>query len=151
MGCLLSASAIDATTLAFRFYQRHWRTLLAITAVVVVPLTLLQYLFGDLIRTQGEEVANGVVETASWAVGIAGLVAALAALLMFLVLTSAITRAVAAEVAGEDPGGVGSGAGNSGHPAEWALVGVLLYLDLRARKEALTLEALRADLQASAA
>ena len=31
------------------------------------------------------------------------------------------------------------------------LVGVLLYLDLRARKEALTLESLRADLQASAA
>jgi hypothetical protein len=32
----------------------------------------------------------------------------------------------------------------------WELVGVLLYLDLRARKEALTLEQLRADLQASA-
>jgi hypothetical protein len=31
------------------------------------------------------------------------------------------------------------------------LVGVLLYLDLRARKERLTMEALRADLQASAA
>jgi hypothetical protein len=31
------------------------------------------------------------------------------------------------------------------------LVGVLLYLDLRVRKENLTLEALRADLQASAA
>jgi hypothetical protein len=31
------------------------------------------------------------------------------------------------------------------------LVGVLLYLDLRARKENLTLEALRSDLQASAA
>jgi hypothetical protein len=31
------------------------------------------------------------------------------------------------------------------------LVGVLLYLDLRVRKEALTLESLRADLQASAA
>jgi len=31
------------------------------------------------------------------------------------------------------------------------LVGVLLYLDLRARKESLTLDALRADLQASAA
>jgi hypothetical protein len=30
------------------------------------------------------------------------------------------------------------------------LVGVLLYLDLRARKEQLTLETLRADLQASA-
>jgi len=31
-----------------------------------------------------------------------------------------------------------------------ALVGVLLYLDLRARKEGLTMETLRTDLQASA-
>ena len=31
-----------------------------------------------------------------------------------------------------------------------ALVGVLLYLDLRARKESLTMETLRTDLQASA-
>jgi hypothetical protein len=31
------------------------------------------------------------------------------------------------------------------------LVGVLLYLDLRARKERLTMDTLRADLQASAA
>jgi hypothetical protein len=30
------------------------------------------------------------------------------------------------------------------------LVGVLLYLDLRARKETLTMDRLRADLQASA-
>jgi hypothetical protein len=39
---------------AFRLYQRHWRTLLAIAAVVVVPLTLLQYLLGDWVRTRGE-------------------------------------------------------------------------------------------------
>ena len=89
---------------AFQLYQRHWRTLLAIAAVVVVPFTLLQYLLGDQVRTRGEESANGVIETATWAVGIAGLVAALAGLLMFLVLTGAITRTVAAEVAGEDPG-----------------------------------------------
>jgi hypothetical protein len=89
---------------AFGFYQRHWRTLLAIAAVVVVPFTLLQYLLGDQVRTRGEETANGVViETASWAVGLAGLVTALAGLVMFLVLTGAITRAVAAEVAGQDP------------------------------------------------
>ena len=31
---------------AFQLYRRHWRTLLAIAAVVVVPLTLLQYLLG---------------------------------------------------------------------------------------------------------
>jgi hypothetical protein len=242
---------------AFQLYQRHWRTLLAIAAVVVVPLTLLQYLFGDLVRTQGETTRNGVVETATWSVGIAGLLAALAGILMYLVLTGAITRAVAAEVAGEDPsveqsyrfgfhrlgsvllvsvlvglatiGGLilfvlpgiyigvrlavsiqalvvegrrGTQAmGRSwelvgGHwwhafgtllvaalltgiinavitapfsATSWfaqgvaaavatvvtlpygVLVGVLLYLDLRARKERLTLEALRADLQASAA
>jgi hypothetical protein len=89
---------------AFQLYRRYWRTLLAIAAVVVVPLTLLQYLFGDLVRTQGETTRNGVVvETARWSVGIAGLVAALAAILMYLVLTGAITRAVAAEVVGEDP------------------------------------------------
>jgi hypothetical protein len=88
---------------AFRLYQRHWRTLLAIAAVVVVPLTLLQYLFGDWIRSRGEVTSLQEVSTATWAVGAAGLVAALAGLLMYLVLTGAITRAVAAEVAGEDP------------------------------------------------
>jgi hypothetical protein len=91
---------------AFQLYQRHWRTLLAIAAVVVVPLTLLQYLFGNLARTQGETTRNGVVvvvETATWSVGIAALLAALGGILMYLVLTGAITRAVAAEVAGEDP------------------------------------------------
>ena len=73
---------------ALQLYRRHWRTLLTIAAVVVVPLTLLQYLLGDLVRTQGETTRNGVVvETASWSVGITG----------------AITRAVAAEVAGADP------------------------------------------------
>src|SRR6266508_890497 len=89
---------------AFQLYRRHWRTLLAIAAGAGVPLTLLQYLFGDLVRTQGETPSNGVVvETATWSVGVASLLAALAGLLMYLVLTGAITRAVAAEVAGEDP------------------------------------------------
>jgi hypothetical protein len=89
---------------AFRLYQRHWRTLLTIAAVVVVPITLLQYLVGNLVRSQSEVTSNGVVvSTPSWAVGVSGLVAALAGLLMYLVLTGAITRAVAAEAAGEDP------------------------------------------------
>jgi len=38
---------------AFQLYQRHWRTLLAIAAVVAVPFTLLQYLIGDQVRTRG--------------------------------------------------------------------------------------------------
>jgi hypothetical protein len=249
----------EILTTAFQLYRRHWRTLLAIAAVVVVPLTLLQYLLGDLVRTQGEATTTDgvVVETPTWSVGIAGLVAALAGILMYLVLTGAITRAVAAEVVGEDPSveqsyrfgfvrlgsvllvsvlvGLATIAGLillvipgiyigvrlavsiealvvegrrgteamgrswelvGGHwwhafgalvvawlitgvvnavitapfgATSWfvqavaaavatvvtlpygVLVGVLLYLDLRARKERLTLEALRADLQASAA
>jgi hypothetical protein len=88
---------------ALRLYRRHWRTLLAIAAVVVVPLTLLQYLFGDWLRTRGEVTSYQQISTATWAVGAAGLVAGLAGLLMYLVLTGAITRAVAAEVAGQDP------------------------------------------------
>ena len=88
---------------AFQLYQRYWRTLLAIAAVVVVPLTLLQYLFGDWLRSRGEVTSYQQISTATWAVGAAGLVAGLAGILMYLVLTGAITRAVAAEVAGEDP------------------------------------------------
>jgi hypothetical protein len=95
----------EILSMAFQLYRRHWRTLLAIAAVVVVPLTLLQHLLGDLERTQRETTSyGGVVEvTPTWLGGIAGLLAALAGILMSLVLTGAITRAVAAEVAGEDP------------------------------------------------
>ena len=39
---------------AFQLYRRHWRTLMAIAAVVVVPLTLLQYGIGHWIRTNGQ-------------------------------------------------------------------------------------------------
>jgi hypothetical protein len=88
---------------ALRLYRRHWRTLLAIAAVVVVPFTLLQYLFGHWVRDRGAVTTDQVTSTASWAAGTAALVTALAGLVMFLVLTAAITRAVAAEAAGEDP------------------------------------------------
>ena len=236
---------------AFRLYQRHWQRLLPIAAVVVVPLTLLQYLLGYQVRGAGQ-----TSEASSWRMGVGGLVTGVAVLLMYLVLTGAITRAVAAEVAGQDPSleqsyrfgfnrlgavllvsllvGLATAAGlillvipgiyvgirlsvstqalvvEGRRPTEatarsWALVhghwwhafgtlvvaglltfvvnalittpfdaanwfgqavasavatvitlpfstlvGVLLYLDLRARKETLTLDALRADLQASA-
>jgi hypothetical protein len=90
---------------AFQLYQRYWRTLVAIAAVVVVPFTLLQYLLGHTIRVTGMATSNGVVvTTSSWRAGLAGLVTALAGVVMFLVLTGAITRAVAAEAAGQDPG-----------------------------------------------
>jgi hypothetical protein len=69
---------------AFQLYQRHWQTLLAIAAVVVVPLTLLQYLFGHWVRTQGEVTRDQVVvSTSFWAAASASLLAALVGLLLY--------------------------------------------------------------------
>jgi len=87
---------------AFQLYRRHWRRLLAIAAVVVVPLTVLQYVLGHWVRTQGEVTRDQVASTSFWAGATASLLAALVGLLPYQVLTGAITRAIAAEVAGED-------------------------------------------------
>src|SRR5215212_10228511 len=232
---------------AFQLYRRHWRTLMAIAAVVVVPLTLLQYGIGHWFRSNGQQLQEPAeVSTSFWAVAGASLLAALVGLLLYQALTGAITRNIAAEVTGQDlnleqsyrfgfarlgpilvvsilvglatllglivfiiPGiyiGVRLAASTQAMRRAWdlvgghwwhaaftllvaglitgvvnavitapfsagawlvqgtaaavattvtlpygALVGVLLYLDLRARKERLDLDTLKADLQASAA
>jgi len=88
---------------AFQLYRRYWRTLLAIAAVVVVPLTLLQYGIGHWFRGRGEQLdGQVVVSTSFWAVAGASLLAALVGLLLYQVLTGAITRNIAAEVTGQD-------------------------------------------------
>lgn len=90
---------------AFQLYRRYWRTLLAIAAVVVVPLTLLQYGIGHWVRTNGQQPHDQVVvSTSFWAVASASLLAALVGLLLYQVLTGAITRTIATEVAGQDLG-----------------------------------------------
>jgi hypothetical protein len=88
---------------AFQLYRRHWRTLMAIAAVVVVPLTLLQYGIGHWFRSNGQQLQDTAeVSTSFWAVASASLLAALVALLLYQVLTGAITRNIATEVAGQD-------------------------------------------------
>jgi hypothetical protein len=88
---------------AFQLYRRHWRTLLAIAAVVVVPLTLLQYGIGHWFRTNGQQLHDPAeVSTSFWAVASASLLAALVGLLLYQVLTGAITRTIATEVTGQD-------------------------------------------------
>jgi hypothetical protein len=90
---------------AFQLYRRHWRTLMAIAAVVVVPLTLLQYGIGHWFRSHGQQLQGQVeISTSFWAVASASLLAALVGLLLYQVLTGAITRNIAAEVAGQDLG-----------------------------------------------
>jgi hypothetical protein len=90
---------------AFQLYRRHWRTLMAIAAVVVVPLTVLQYGIGHWFRSNGQQLQDPAeVSTSFWAVASASLLAALVGLLLYQVLTGAITRTIAAEVAGHDLG-----------------------------------------------
>ena len=90
---------------AFQLYRRHWRTLMAIAAVVVVPLTLLQYGIGHWFRTNGQQLQDeAVASTSLWAVAGAWLLAALVGLLLYQVLTGAITRNIATEVTGHDLG-----------------------------------------------
>ena len=90
---------------ALQLYRRHWRTLLAIAAVVVVPLTLLQYGIGHWFRTNGQQLQEPAeVSTSFWAVASASLLAALVGLLLYQVLTGAITRNIATEVTGQDLG-----------------------------------------------
>jgi hypothetical protein len=87
---------------AFRLYRRHWRPLLAIAAVVAVPLTLLQYWLGDWVTSQLEFEQGLTGFRATLPIWLLNLLAVIVALLMYQVLTGAITRAVAAELAGED-------------------------------------------------
>jgi hypothetical protein len=90
---------------ALQLYRRHWRTLMAIAAVVVVPLTLVQYGIGHWVRTNGQQLQDPAeVSTSFWAVASASLLAALVGLLLYQVLTGAITRTIATEVAGQDLG-----------------------------------------------
>jgi hypothetical protein len=89
---------------AFQLYQRYWRTLLPIAALVVVPITLVEHAIGDWVHRHGQQLQDQVVSTSLWAQATASLLAALAGLLLYQVLTGAITRAIAAEVAGQDPG-----------------------------------------------
>ena len=53
----------EILSMAFQLYRRHWGRLLAIAAVVVVPLTLLQHLLGDLEGTERETTSYGGVVT----------------------------------------------------------------------------------------
>jgi hypothetical protein len=90
---------------AFQLYRRHWRTLVAIAALVVVPLTLLQYGIGHWVRSHGQQLhGQAAVSPSFWAVASASLLAALVGLLLYQVLTGAITRTIATEVTGQDLG-----------------------------------------------
>lgn len=90
----------------FELYRRNWQKLLMIAAIVVVPLSLLQYFLQDRVLDQGRtlrETGQGVeISTDFWAVLASSLLLGLLTVLMYLVLTGAITRAVAGEAVGQE-------------------------------------------------
>jgi hypothetical protein len=92
---------------AFALYRRHWQNLIAIVAVIVIPLSFVQVLLGELWIREGltrEELRNGVrvVDGAVVAGVLASLVVAATSILMWTVLTGAITRAAAGTFLGRD-------------------------------------------------
>jgi len=98
----------EILTDAFELYRRHWQNLFVIVAVIVIPLSFLQVLVGQVWIRQGlteEELRNGVEVTVNGAfvAGIlASLVVAIISILMWTVLTGAITRAAAGTFLGRD-------------------------------------------------
>lgn len=90
---------------AFRLYVRHWQTLIVLVAVIVIPLSIVQVLIGDVWIRESlteEEVRNGGVDGAFAGWALAAVVVAIASVLMWTVLTGAITRAAAATFLGRD-------------------------------------------------
>ncbi|HWO70855.1 MAG TPA: hypothetical protein VNP94_08880 [Actinomycetota bacterium] len=89
---------------AVDLYLGHWRTFLRIVAVVVVPLTLLQYLLSELavrgVRVRGEEVE---VTAGAWRALAASGILAIFSLLITQVLIGALAWAVAGAVVGREP------------------------------------------------
>ena len=88
---------------AVDLYVGHWRTFLGIVAVVVVPLTLLQYALSDLavrgVRVRGEEVE---VTAEAWRTFAASGILAIFSLLITQVLVGALAWAIARAVVGRE-------------------------------------------------
>lgn len=92
---------------AFALYRRHFATLIAIAAVVVVPLTLVQYYFWDLVavtapteaeleRLGAEAVSPGFVRASAGA-----LLLAVVGLVIYQIVTGAVARAAAGSILGD--------------------------------------------------
>jgi hypothetical protein len=86
-------SVADILETAFDLYRRHWVTLVQIVAYLIVPLTLLQYLIGDLL--EGEDEGSGVIA--------GSLLLVFASVFIGLLLTGAIAWAVARILVGREP------------------------------------------------
>lgn len=100
----------DILSAAFDLYKRYWQTFIQIVAIVVVPLTLIQYFLSDQLSDEANVVVDqttGQVTITNpnsfWSATIGSLVVALIGVLIMQVLTGAISRAAAGSLIGETP------------------------------------------------
>ena len=90
---------------AFKLYRLHWQNLVAIVAVVVVPVTIVQVLITDLVigeRLTESGFRGEVVEADLPAILLGGLTALAITVLTWAILTGAVTRAAAGTFLGRD-------------------------------------------------
>jgi hypothetical protein len=93
---------------AFDLYKRHWAAFIQIVAIVVVPLTLIQYFLRDQLTDDTNVVVNQTTGqitvtggTSFWVGTVGGLLVSLIGVLIWQVLTGAISRAAAGSLVGE--------------------------------------------------
>jgi hypothetical protein len=90
---------------AFELYRRHWAILVQVVAILVVPLTLLQYYVSDVVFPRHLEVRNGTI-VVSGELGRAagsGFVLGILTLLVTMILTGAVAWAVGGALVGREP------------------------------------------------
>jgi hypothetical protein len=98
----------DILGAAFDLYKRHWQAFIQIVAIVVIPLTLIQYFLRDQVTDNTNVVVNQTTGqitvtggTSFWVGTLGGLLVSLIGVLIWQVLTGAISRAAAGSLVGE--------------------------------------------------
>jgi hypothetical protein len=96
----------EILTHALDIYRMHWRNLIALVAIIVVPLTFLQVILADQVSESVgvTRSVNGTLEVSGslGAFWLAALATAVLSILTFTILTGAITRAAALTFVGHD-------------------------------------------------
>jgi hypothetical protein len=106
---LRSRGVGEILSAAFDLYGRYWRTLIPLVAVVVVPLSILQYglddaLWGGVVRTTtpgGVEVVLSGKD--AWQTATGGFLLGIVSLFVMLVLAGAVSWAAAGVLVGREP------------------------------------------------
>jgi hypothetical protein len=83
---------------AFRLYRQHWRNLIVIVAIIVIPLSIAQVLVADAWSRDGAGFTDGRLLSGA----LVSLVVGITWILMWTVLAGAITRAAAGTFLGRD-------------------------------------------------